>query len=206
VVTRTTCTHDQGVEEFVSRQTAVRRDDNGLTEVVSESDGKEDGRFFVTDGGRVAHAVLTGEAKELLGDDFVGRLGILGEQVNAPLEQNRPVSLRIPVGRLFGPGATTKLPGADKLRIDGTLEYLGQTLFNGVRAAGYRVRIGAVLPVQGIPLSIEANGLSYSEVASGLQLHSRMQMLVTVSDPKQGKQTFTGLCLSTLDRSASSGL
>jgi hypothetical protein len=190
----------------VSRQTAIRRDDNGLTEVVSEADGKEEGRFFVTDGGRVAHAVLMGEGKDLLGDDFVGRLGVLGEGVYQPLTQNRPVSLRIPVDRLFGPDATTRLPGIDKLRIDGTLEYLGQTLFNGVRAAGYRVRIGTALPVQGNPLSIEANGLTYSEVASGLQLHSRMQMHVTVSDARQGKQTFTGLCLSTFDRSASSGL
>lgn len=190
----------------MTRQTAVRKHDDGLVEVVSETDAKEDMRFFVTETGRVTHARMTDEGKDLLGEDFVGRLSLLGEGIFQRLERNHPVDFRIPLGRLLGPDATTKLPGADKFTLDGTLEYLGHTTFNEVRAAGYRTRFEGRLRVETAQMSFGGDGISYFDASSGLQLHTRMSFRVAISIPGQRSETFHGDCQYTLDRSGSSGL
>jgi len=206
VVMRAACTHDQGVQESVSRQTAVRKDASGLVEVVSEIDGKEYGRFYVNEAGRVVHVVVADDVKEILGDDPMARFGALGDWAFQPLERNRPFSFQLPMVRLLGPGVGEKIPGLDKVMVDGRFEYLGQTVFNGVHAAGYWMSLGARFRPEGAQVDLRGEGLSYSDTASGLALHYRWTLRMSMSAPGKPRETFQMDCRSTVDKSASSGL
>jgi hypothetical protein len=206
VVMRGTCTHEQGASDSVFRQAAVGRDASGLVEVVSETDGLEVGRSYVDGAGRVVRVVVPDHVKQVVGDDPMARFGAFGDWAFQPLERNRPVAFQLPIARLLGPGVAGRMPGLDRGLVDGRIEYLGQTAFAGARAAGYRMWLGATVRPVGGTVDLRGEGLSYSDASSGLALHYRMVLRVTMRAPGHDRQTFQMDCQSTVDRAASAGV
>jgi hypothetical protein len=109
--------------------------------------------------------------------------------------------------KVFGPMEDLP-PEAKAWSASGSVEYLGQTTFNDVRSAVYRVVMDTGLlrlPNQ-LTMRAAAESVSYVNVSIGLELYTQMAVRVQLGGTRGQSRSVLMTCQKTLDRAASKGI
>jgi hypothetical protein len=199
VVHTNQCVGDLETLRTVVRQTFVRRDPNGLTEVLQEAEGELGVRTFYNDAGELVHT--TGPAS--------GRtMTATADLIYQPLTQGWRVPFTMSLAKALPSEQLRELPPAARdAALRGWFQYLGQTDFDARRVAGYRTTMAVDrLSIEpGTSMTVRMDAFGYHEVKQGIPLF--VQLVMDFEGVFEGQSVQVRMtCQMTFDRAASAGV